>query len=118
MEVPGPFPDDADVQDFVVGKIQELSRLWNAPEEHIPDCTDKELWRSEPQFKYYSDPDKAKDPTARSTRNFDSLSDAQTYKAEKGKGVIVTKLGEPKACEYCPAFPSCKQKDAYFAERD
>ena len=113
-----PLPSDADVEDYVVGKIKELSRLWDAPEDHLPDCTDKELWRSEPQFKYYSDPAKANDPAARSTKNFDNLAEANAFKAEKGKGVVVTKLGEPKACEYCPAFDICKQKDAYFAQRD
>ena len=51
-------------------------------------------------------------------RNFDNLAEANAFKNEKGKGVVVTKLGEPKACEYCPAFDICKQKDAYFAQGD
>lgn len=119
LEHPVLMPDDAAVEDYVVGKIKELSRLWDAPEDRLPDCTDKELWRSEPQFKFYLDPEKAKDPDARATKNSDTLAEAQAYQASKGgRGVIVTKLGEPKACEYCPAFDICKQKDAYFAERD
>ena len=118
LEYPVPLPDMDAVENYVVGKIKELARLWNAPEDHLPDCTDKELWRSEPQFKYYSDPAKANDPAARSTKNFDNLAEANAFKAEKGKGVVVTKLGEPKACEYCPAFDICKQKDAYFAQGD
>lgn len=119
MEHPVLMPDDAAVEDYVVGKIRELSRLWDAPEEHLPPCNDKELWRSEPQYKFYLDPEKAKDPDARATKNSDTLAEAQAYQASKGgRGVIVTKLGEPKACEYCPAFDICKQKDAYFAERD
>ena len=66
----------------------------------------------------HPDPAKANDPAARSTKNFDNLAEANAFKAEKGKGVVVTKLGEPKACEYCPAFDICKQKDAYFAQGD
>ena len=100
----------------MVAKLQELSRLWDAPEDKLPDCTDKELWRSDPQFKYYSDPEKAKDPSARSTKNFDSLAEAEAFKREKGKGIVITKLGEVKACAYCPAFEGCKQKDQYFVE--
>lgn len=64
-------------------------------------CTDEELWRSDPQYKYYTDPTKT---SGRST-NFDNLADAHRHLAEKGgKGVIITKPGEPKACAYCPAF--------------
>ena len=118
LEYPVPLPSDDDVQDYVVGKIKELSRLWNSPEEHLPPCTDKELWRSDPQFKYYLDPAKANDPNSRSTKNFDNLAEANAFAAEKGKGVVVTKMGEPKACTYCPAFDNCKQKDAYFAQGD
>ncbi len=118
LEHPVLMPSIEETQDFVVNKIKELARLWNSPEEHIPPCTDKELWRSDPSYKYYSDPEKAKDPSARSSKNFDSLSDANAHLLDKGKGIVITKLGEPKACEYCPAFNICKQKDAYFAERD
>ena len=115
-EYPVLLPSIEDSQDFVVSKLQELSRLWDAPEDKLPDCTDKELWRSDPQFKYYSDPEKAKDPSARSTKNFDSLAEAEAFKREKGKGVVITKLGEVKACNYCPAFEVCKQRNQYFAE--
>ena len=116
LEYPVVMPSHADVESFIIGKVHELSRLWDAPEDKIPDCTDKELWRSEPQFKYYSDPEKAKDPNARSSKNFDNLAEANAHMNEKGKGTVVTKLGEPKACEYCPAFDICKQKDQYFAQ--
>ena len=115
-EYPVLLPSIEDSQDFVVAKLQELSRLWDAPEDKLPDCTDKELWRSDPQFKYYSDPEKAKDPSARSTKNFDSLAEAEAFKREKGKGVVITKLGEVKACAYCAAFPVCKQRLQYDFE--
>lgn len=119
MEHPVLMPSNADVDAYIRGKLQELSRLWDAPEDKIPACTDKELWRSEPVFKFYLDPEKAKDPDARASKNCDTMAEAVEYQASKGgRGVIITKLGEPKACEYCPAFDICKQKDAYFAERD
>lgn len=119
IEHPVLMPSKDAVEDYLVGKIKELSRLWDAPEDKLPPCTDKELWRSEPTYKFYLDPEKAKDPDARATKNSDTLAEAQAYQASKGgRGVIVTKLGEPKACEYCPAFDICKQKDQYFAERD
>ena len=98
---------------FIRRKTDELARYWDKPQEDIPECTDKELWRAEPQYKYYSDPTKT---DGKSTKNFTSLSEAKAFAAEKGKGVVITKLGEPKACEYCAAFPICQQKDKYFAE--
>ncbi len=100
-----------DTERWIFAKLRQLTKAWNAPEEQIPDCTDKELWRPDPQFKYYSDPTKT---DGRATRNFPTMNEAAAYKAEKGKGVVITVLGEPKACGYCKAFDVCKQKDRYF----
>ena len=106
-----------DTEAFIVKKLNELSRLWSAPESQIPECTDKELWRSEPQYRYFADAEKAKDPTARSSKNFDTKHDADAHMASKGgKGVVIMKPGEVKACEYCPAFDICEQRKQYFAE--
>lgn len=116
MEYPVKMPPAEEVEQFVQDKLQELSRLRNAPESEMPDCTDEELWRSAPQYRYFSDPAKAQDPSARSTRNFNNLAEAEAFKATKGKGVVIVKPGEPKACAYCPAYDICRQKDQYFAE--
>lgn len=100
------------VEDWIASKLSQIQRYQNMPEERIPECSSEELWRSDPVFKYYSDPAKAKDPTARATKNFETLFDANAHLAEKGgKGIVITKLGEPKACGYCRAFDACTQKD-------
>lgn len=101
---------------FIINKTNEIRKYRDKPEEEMPPCTDKELWRGEPQYKYYSDPAKVNDPTARSSKNFDNLSEANAHLADKGKGAIKTVPGEVKACAYCAAFPICKQKDQYIAE--
>lgn len=94
---------------FILDKLNQLDRLWNSPESDLPPCNDKELWRSEPRYKYFSNPDNAK-----ATKNFDSKSEAHAYMAEKGnKGVIKTVPGEVKACSYCPAYSICKQREQY-----
>lgn len=101
-----------ETEHFITAKLHELSRLWNAPEAELPPCSDKDLWRSDPQFKYYADPAKT---MGRSTRTFDNMADAQAFMSEKaGKGVVKTVPGEVKACEYCPAFSICRQKDEYY----
>lgn len=99
-----------ETEQYIIAKTNEIRKFWNSPEEDIPFCNDKELWRSKPQFKYYSDPTKT---SGRSTRNFDDPAEANKFRAEKGKGVVITKPGKVKACGYCPAFNYCKQKDLY-----
>ncbi|MBL1322191.1 MAG: hypothetical protein COA63_014200 [Methylophaga sp.] len=74
-------------------------------------CTDKELWRSDPKYKYFSDAAKAKVLGARSSKNFDNLADANAWSATKGKGVVVTFPGVVRACAYCGAYEICSQKD-------
>jgi len=104
----------ADTEAWVARKLSLLDKYWDAPESAIPECTDEELWKSDQQYKYFSDPEKAKDPSARSTRNFTELMDARKWLAEKGKGTIVTIPGEVKRCGYCSAASICKQRERYI----
>lgn len=105
-----------ETQQWVEKKLTELEHYLNVPEHQLPECSDEDLWRSEPVYKYYSDPSKANDPKARSSKNFTDLGEAHLYLAEKaGKGVIKTVPGEVKRCGYCPAFEGCTQKDRYFS---
>lgn len=97
---------------YIVSKLRELAAFKNAPDEQIPQCTDKELWRGETVYKYYSDPTKT---SGRSTKNFDDKAEANAFLASKGgKGVVIAVAGEVRACEFCPAFNACKQKDHYY----
>ena len=100
---------------FVKRKLNEIEAYWDAPEEEIPPCTDEELWRSEPVWKYYKNPAKM----ARSTKNFDSKQDAYLRLAEDGNvGIVVEQPGQVTACKYCAAFSACSQKDALIAKGD
>lgn len=108
-----PLLSVAETDRYVVERLTLIQRYWDAPESEIPECTDKELWRSDPVYKYYADETKI---SGRSTKNFDNKADAEQFKASKGgKGVVITIPGEPKACNYCNAFNICKQKDGYFS---
>lgn len=117
MEYPVEMPSIADTEAFILDKIAQLEKYWDAPDEQIPHCTDKELWRGETVYKYYSDPVKATTPGSRATRNFDSdKAAAHAFMAEKGgKGIVKEIVGDVKACSYCAAFNACKQKDQYYA---
>lgn len=97
---------------WVRSKLQLIEANRNVPEPLLPECTDEELWKSEPQFKYYGDAAKT---SGRSTKNFDDLAEARAFMASKGgKGIVKTVPGEPKRCGYCEAFGACSQKDRYF----
>ena len=104
-----------ETEEWVRKKLSLIQHYRDTPEHLLPECTDEELWRSAPKYKYFSDPEKAKDPSARSSKNFDDLSEAHRHLAEKAKGTIVTVPGEVKRCDYCPAFDGCTQKDRYFS---
>lgn len=96
-------------------KLAQIKRYLTSPEDQIPECTDEELWRSAPKYKFFLDPAKATQPGARSTKNFDDMNEARQFQVEKGgKGIIVTVPSEPKRCGYCDAFAICSQKNRYF----
>jgi hypothetical protein len=104
----------AETERRISDKLRLIAKHKDLPESQMPDCTDEELWRGEPKYKYYSDPEKAKQPGSRSTKNFDTKHEADAHKASQGKGVVVTIPGEVKACGYCAAYDICEQRKRYF----
>lgn len=102
---------EQEVTQFITSKLGMIERYWNAPEPEIPECTDDELWRSEPVWKYYSNPATAA-AGGRATKNFDDAASAHAHQAARG-GIVIHKPGEPKRCEYCESFPICTQKDKF-----
>jgi hypothetical protein len=98
---------------FVRRKLTELEKYKDSPEKELPLCSDKQLWRSKPKYKYYKNPEK----TTRSTKNFDTKQDAYTrLAADGGKGLVKEVPGQVIACKYCDAYPICTQKDDLIAE--
>lgn len=97
---------------FIRGRIREIKAYKDADEPSLPECTAKELWMSEPVFKYYADPNKM----TRATKNFTSAGEAAAYKAKQGKGIVVEVSGEAKACAYCAGYELCSQKDKLIAQ--
>lgn len=105
--------------EYTENYIRERIRLIKENEKQVGKnilrCTDKELWRNEPEFKFYRDASKAGVAGSRSTKNFKDLNEALNYQAELGGiGKIITVESEPKACLYCSAFELCSQRKEYF----
>jgi len=97
---------------YVKNKVNQIVNLMNSPESDMPECTDSDLWRSKPQFKYYGNPEKL----GRATKNFDDILSANAHMVSKGKGVVIEKKGEVRACKYCSGFNKCSQKDNYILD--
>ena len=100
---------------FIARKMRMIEMYWDTPEDQIPECSDEDLWRSEPVFKYYKNPGK----TSRSTKNFEHRQDAYQRLAEDGHvGIVVEQPGQVTACRYCAGFSLCSQKDRLIAAGD
>lgn len=110
-----PLKSVQETDGFVRRKLSQIDEYWDKPEEEIPHCSDEDLWRSEPVFKYYKNPEK----TSRSTKNYDTRQEAYLRLAEDGNvGKVVEQPGTVTACKYCSAFSICSQKDALIAQGD
>ena len=101
-----------ETESFIRTKLEEITKHLDTPEPELPECTDEDLWRSEPSYAYYANPD----ATGRCTKKFDTLHEANMYLAEKGKGRVDTRPGEVKACAYCSAAVLCTQRLRYLDE--
>lgn len=97
---------------FIRNKLAEIRKNVRLPQSEMIRCTDEELWRSDPVWKYYSNPETAK-KGGKASKNFDNAQDAQLHMSKAGKGVVVLVPGKVKACGYCPAFPICEQAKEY-----
>lgn len=100
---------------FIERKLSQIESFQDAPEEELPMCSDEDLWRSEPVYKYYANPAK----TARSTKNFATQAEAMVrYVQDGSKGLVKEVPGQVTACKYCSAFSICSQKDRLIASGD
>lgn len=95
---------------WVKRKIAEIRANVQKKQADMIECTQYELWMSDPVHKYYSNPETAK-AGGRATKNFDNYPAAAEHMRTKGKGkgTIVTVQAEPKRCGYCNAMPICEQ---------
>lgn len=110
-----PLKSIAETDAFVRNKISQIEQYKDAVETNLPLCTDTDLWRSTPIYKYYKNPEK----TARSTKNFDTKQEAMLRNAEDGgRGMVVERPGQVTACKYCSGFSVCSQKDILIAQGD
>jgi hypothetical protein len=111
-----PLMSLGETEQFIRTKVNLIDQHWATEEELLPLCDDEELWRSEPQFKYYKSGDTTK---SRSTKNFDTRQEAVIFMTTNGNtGAIKEVPGQVMACKYCPAFAICSQKDALIASGD
>ena len=100
---------------YVTSKLAQIDLYMDKPEAELPLCSDEDLWRSAPVFKYYKNPEK----TARSTKNFETKQEAMIRMAEDGgKGLVLEQPGQAMACKWCSAFALCSQKDVLIASGD
>ena len=106
-----PLLDLKTTEEWAINKVNNVFKHFKSKQQDLPECTDEELWRSAPQYKYFSNPAKT---DGRSTKNFESLGEANQFMNEQGKGVVVTKPGEVKRCHFCDAYSICEQRMRYF----
>lgn len=108
LEYPVDLMSTMQAEMYVQNKLGEIERYWDTPEPELPACTDEEVWRRNPSYKYYSKPDAVK-----ASKVFDNPTEAQQHLSTKGKGEIREVKSEPIGCKYCPASAICSQFKQY-----
>lgn len=100
---------------WIAGRLKAIEEASQVSDEDLPWCSDEELWREPDVYKYYA----SGKITSRSTKNFTNKRDADLYFAEVGrKGLMLPVKGKVKACNYCPVFNFCNQKDYLIQNGD
>ena len=96
----------------LAARVSEIDSLMSVDQSELPLCSDAELWLDPPTYAYYSNPHAL--PGARATRVFATAGEAAAFQGTKaGVGKVVTRKGEPKACDYCKAATICQQRASW-----
>jgi len=104
----------AKTESYITTKLDQIVKYAKTPEPQLPECTSKELWQSDPVYKYYKNPLKK----TRATRNFKTFYEAHAKLLDDGSvGVIDTIPGLIKRCGYCSSYDICTQKDQYLIDK-
>lgn len=113
MEVTYPLLSLEETEHMIKSKLEEVTKYLEIDQEYLPRCPDAELWRGDTKYKYYSDSSKI---TGKCTKAFNSKTEAYDYRNQKGKGIVLEILGEPKRCKYCKCYQMCTQRREYYAD--
>ena len=105
-----PLMTEEETVEYLDYKTRQLNHFESKPESELPKCTDNDLWRDAPKFKYYSNPDNL----SRATKNFDNLIAANTHMHQQGKGIVLVEQGKVRACNYCLGRYTCSQYKEYI----
>lgn len=98
----------AETETFILDRLSAIKAYTGLSQSLMSECTKEELWQSDSVYKYYKDPLK----TARSTKNFDNLADANARLFTDGSvGKVLEVKGEVKRCRYCNANAVCLQAE-------
>ena len=109
----------AETEAYITNKLRMIQELRDAPEKDIPLCNDKELWRRASEFKYYMPVKKTGEISKRAKATEPSMELLNKRIAEIGPGGLVKEIkGGVMACNYCPAFHACSQKDQLIQQGD
>jgi hypothetical protein len=108
-----PLLSQEQTQEWLKNKLDLIEKNMNVAEENLPECTDEELWRDPPKYKYFANP-----LNTRATKNFDSYEEAYKYMVleKNNKGCVRTVLSEPRRCNYCSAASICSQRKKMLGE--
>ena len=104
LQQPIPLLSSMETETYIRNKIKDLNFYWNSPQEDIPLCSPEDLWASKPKYQY-----RVKADAKKASKNFDTMAEANTWAASKGKGFVTYKAGKAKACNYCAVRDTCNQ---------
>lgn len=94
----------AETTTFILDKLTRLNQYYDSEEKAIPDCTQEELMMKPSKWAYYANP-----ASSRATRVLDTAAEAYKLVADKGKGMVEERKGQPVACRYCKGKALCSQ---------
>jgi hypothetical protein len=96
-----------DTERWIERRLEALEAMLDMPQEHMSDCSPRELWQSKSKWAVY------RDLNNRPARVLDSQQEAYVYNAAKlnGRGIIQERKGTVKRCHWCPASAICHQAE-------
>lgn len=105
MEITIDLWDEEATYNYIVGRLEEIRKAKDLEDDHLPLCTDEELWRRDTTWAVF------KGDNQRATKVFTQEDEAKLFCELKGPAYhIVYRPGKAVRCfTYCPCWVKCNQ---------
>lgn len=103
MEIPLRLWSTEEQRGYIEGRLIELAAAHNLPNEELPECSDKEMWRDIKDYAILKEGGK------RAVKLYDTEKEARLHPLKEGESLVTRHTRRTRCFDFCPCSNICEQ---------